>query len=487
MGGHSHGGHSHGGTGGAGTDTAFEPRLRRNLSIVAVVLGLLTLIGLVVLWPSGGEQDDLGSLGVADEYFDATVTKVENFACPGEEESAGGAGDGGGAGATTTTSEFYSGIPSLCQNVTFELEQGPDTGTERTVQLFDVGPYPSISEGDGVVVPYLADALPEFRYTQAFERERWWPMVLLGLMFAALVVIQGRLRGLAALAGLVASIGVIIVFVLPALVEGSPPVAVAIVAASLVAFLALYLAHGVNPLTTVALMGTLASLVLVGVLSWVFTGLTVLSGLSEEGQYIRAFGGDLNFQGLLLAGIILGALGALDDMTVTQASAVAELRSANPSYGFSELYRAGSRIGRDHIASTVNTLALAYAGASLPLLLLFVRSGRPFGRVLTSEVVATEVVRTLVGSIGLVASVPLTTLLAARLVAGHRSTGTGDDGGGDDGGGDPGDPDGPSPVVGEVPSGPDPVDTTTDDAWDAYLEQHGGGPAGGPDGDPDRS
>jgi uncharacterized membrane protein len=271
--------------------------------------------------------------------------------------------------------------------------------------------------GDRLVVPYLEDALPEFQYAQAFERERRWPLVLLAGLFAALVVVQGGLRGFAALAGLVASIGVIVVFVLPALVSGEPPVAVAIVAASLVAYLALYLAHGFSPLTTVALLGTLASLVVVGILSWVFTELTVLSGLSEEAQYIRAFGGDLQFGGLLLAGIILGALGALDDMTVTQASAVAELHRADPTMGFRELFRAGSRIGRDHIASTVNTLALAYAGASLPLLLLFVEFDRPLSRVLTSEVVATELVRTLVGSIGLVASVPLTTLLAARLVA----------------------------------------------------------------------
>jgi uncharacterized membrane protein len=212
------------------------------------------------------------------------------------------------------------------------------------------------------------------------------------------------------------------VFVLPALIGGGPPVPVAVVAASMIAFLALYLAHGISPLTTVALLGTLGSLVLVTVLSWVFTELTVLSGLSEETQFIRAFGGDLDFAGLLLAGMILGALGALDDMTVTQASAVAELKAANPGYGVAELYRSGIRIGRDHVASTVNTLALAYAGASLPLLLVFVSSSQTFGRVLTSEVVAAEIVRTLVGSIGLVAAVPLTTALAARLVGGARRT-----------------------------------------------------------------
>lgn len=410
-------GHSHSHSHGEGAGAAFDPRLRRNLTVAAAVIFAVTVIGAVLLWPSGSDRDDLGSLGVADAYFDATVTRVDEFPCPGTD----GAPDAGGAAVTTTTSPSGDEPdPGLCQTVTFRLDQGPDRGEERSVDLFDVGPFPEIGVGDGVVVPYLEDALPEFQYAQAFERERRWPLILLAGLFALLVIIQGRIRGLAALAGLVASIGVIIVFVLPALVEGAAPVPVAIVAASLVAFLALYLAHGFNPLTTVALMGTLVSLVLVGVLSWLFTGLTVLSGLGEEAQYIRAFGGDLSFQGLLLAGIILGALGALDDMTVTQASAVAELRAANPGYGFRDLYRAGSRIGRDHIASTVNTLALAYAGASLPLLLLFVEFGRPISRVLTSEIVAAELVRTLVGSIGLVASVPLTTALAARLVTGHR-------------------------------------------------------------------
>jgi uncharacterized membrane protein len=391
----------------------LDESLRRRIQTIAAVLFVCTIAGIVVLWPSGSDQPDPGSLGVADGYFDATVVSVEQFVCPGA--------DAGTSGPVTTAAQDASPpedpADGLCQTVTFRLEQGPDSGEERSVELFDWGPYPEVSVGDRLVVPYLEDALPEFQYAQAFERERRWPLVLLAGLFAALVVVQGGLRGFAALAGLVASIGVIVVFVLPALVSGEPPVAVAIVAASLVAYLALYLAHGFSPLTTVALLGTLASLVVVGILSWVFTELTVLSGLSEEAQYIRAFGGDLQFGGLLLAGIILGALGALDDMTVTQASAVAELHRADPTMGFRELFRAGSRIGRDHIASTVNTLALAYAGASLPLLLLFVEFDRPLSRVLTSEVVATELVRTLVGSIGLVASVPLTTLLAARLVA----------------------------------------------------------------------
>ena len=452
-----------------GGQLAIDPKLGRRLNITAVVLAIATIIGLVVLWPAPSEPAEFGSLGIADDYFDATITRVENFTCPGEESS---------DGATEEGDSAFGG-PGVCQNVVFELTDGPDAGEERSVELFDVGPYPQIAVGDKVVVPYLEDALPAFQYSQSFEREREWPMIVLAGMFALLVVIQGRLRGLAALAGLAASFGVILLFVLPALVQGRAPVPVAMVAASLVAFLALYLAHGVNPLTTVALLGTLASLLVVGGLSWWFTRLTVLSGIDEDAQFIRAFGGDLDFRGLLLAGMIIGALGALDDMTVTQSSVVAELRAANPDMGFSELFRAASRVGRDHISSTVNTLALAYAGAALPLLLVFVGSQVPLSRVLASEVVATEIVRTLVGSIGLVASVPLTTALAARIVSGRgRGTErapeerpTTPDGSAPSAAvpvsGDAGDPD---PESGGGQGGPPEDDPDPD--WSGYLEQH---------------
>jgi hypothetical protein len=321
---------------------AFDPGLRRTLNVVAVVLALATLVGLLVLWPGDRSTVDVGSLGVSDTAYAATVVGVDEFVCPGEEDLEPDAD--AEPGVVDTDDDYFDGVPGLCVEVTFRLDQGPDEGEERTLELYDVGAQPELSVGDGIVVPYLAGADEAFRYSPQFERERGWPLLVLALLFAALVVVQGRLRGVAALAGLIASIGVIVVFVLPALIGGGPPVPVAVVAASLIAYLALYLAHGVSPLTTVALLGTLASLVLVTALSWIFTELTVLSGLSEETQFIRAFGGDLDFGGLLLAGMILGALGALDDMTVTQASAVAELRSANQGYGFVELYRAGIRI-----------------------------------------------------------------------------------------------------------------------------------------------
>ena len=445
--GHPHDGHSHLADL-ADLDPAFDPALRRRLTAAAVVLAVATLVGVVAVWPGSVRRADTAAFGLPSKWFDATVTRVERFPCPGEP---------GSPSATVPSAARPSTLdgPGLCVRLSFRPAAGPDRGEVRSIELFDIGSLPEFRRGSGIVVSYLPGALPEFRY-QLADRQRTWPMVVLGLAFAVLVVVQGRLRGLAALAGLAASIAVIVLLVLPALVAGTSPVLVAVVASSLIAYLALYLAHGVHPLTTVALLGTLAALGLVVLLSWAFTSLTTLSGLvTEDALYVRAFGGELNFGGLVLAGIILGALGAIDDMTVTQASAVAELRAANPSAGYRDLYRGAIRIGRDHVASTVNTLALAYAGASLPLLLLFVEARQPFGRVVTSEVVATEIVRTLVGSIGLVAAVPITTLLAARLVAGRRAVPV----------------DAPAGV--EEPTSPDdPPEAVPQDDWDAYLRQH---------------
>ena len=192
---------------------------------------------------------------------------------------------------------------------------------------------------------------------------------------------------------------------------------VALSGCAVIAFGTLYLAHGVSDRTTVALLGTLASLALTAILATGFAAAAQLSGLaSEESLTLLAFAPDLDFRGLLLAAVILGALGVLDDVTITQVSAVWELRRTDPTLSRRQLYAAGIRIGRDHIASTVNTLVLAYSAAALPLLLIYTQSGLGFGGVLATETVAVEIVQTLVGSIGLVASVPLTTALACRVI-----------------------------------------------------------------------
>jgi uncharacterized membrane protein len=169
-------------------------------------------------------------------------------------------------------------------------------------------------------------------------------------------------------------------------------------------------------MTTVALLGTLAALGMTAILSWLVVGAAQFSGFATEEAFILSFAGTINISGLVLAGIVLGAVGAIDDVTVTQASAVFEVHRVRPDLGRRELVASGLRVGRDHVASTVNTLLLAYAGAAMPLLLFFVLADQSIGTVLNSELVAIEVVRTLVGSIGLVSAVPLTTWLATVMV-----------------------------------------------------------------------
>ena len=228
------------------------------------------------------------------------------------------------------------------------------------------------------------------------------------------MVIFGRWRGLFALGGLAITFAVLVRFILPAILLGKNPVAVAVIGSAAIMFAALYLTHGFNARTTTAVLGTVGALFVTGVLAWIFVAGTHLTGMAtEESGLLAASLSGVSLRGLLLGGIVIGSLGVLDDVTVTQASAVWELHRANPEYGFSRLYSAGLRIGRDHIASTVNTLVMAYAGASLPLLVLFTLSSRQLGDVLTSEILGQEIVRTLVGGIGLVSAVPITTALAA--------------------------------------------------------------------------
>jgi uncharacterized membrane protein len=190
-----------------------------------------------------------------------------------------------------------------------------------------------------------------------------------------------------------------------------------LVAAAVILFVVLYLAHGVSARTSTALLGTLLSLGLTGLLGWAATGLTKLTGLSaEQLPYLQTAGARVSVTGLLLCGLVIGTLGVLNDATVTQASAVWELHAADPAAGPLRLYRSAMRIGRDHIASTIYTLVLAYAGSALPVLLLFTVSGRSTHDVLTGDEIAGEILRGLVGGVGIAASVPITTAVAAAVV-----------------------------------------------------------------------
>ena len=260
--------------------------------------------------------------------------------------------------------------------------------------------------------------MPAPRPTAFYDYERTWPLVALAAVFAVVIVAVARWRGLRALVGIVVAFGVLVVFLLPALRDGAPAVPVALVASAAILYAVIYLAHGVSLRTSAALLGTLASLLLAAVLSWGAIELAHLTGLSEDqNNEVAAYLGNVSITGLLLAGFIIGSLGVLNDVTVTQASTVFELAGIEHS-SRRTIFRGAMRVGRDHIASTVYTLVLAYAGSALPLLLLFSVANRSLGDVLTSESVAIEIARSAVGGIALALSVPLTTGIAAVLATG---------------------------------------------------------------------
>jgi uncharacterized membrane protein len=297
---------------------------------------------------------------------------------------------------------------------------GSIKGTSIDVEERAVGPTNYIREfrpGDDVLITYTRNPNGN---DVAFVAEyvRTPQLVWLALIFAVTLGVVGGFQGLRSLLGMAVSFLVILRFIVPHILNGANPVLVSVVGALFVLVVTLYLSHGFNAKTTAALAGTVVALLLTGILGQTFIEWTRLTGLaSEEVTYLsNQTGASLNFEGLLLAGLIIATLGVLDDVAVSQSSVVFELRSANPSLGAAELVRRGMRIGRDHIASTVNTLFLAYAGSSLPLLLLLSTQPEPLGVLLNRERITVEIVSALVGSLGLITAVPLTTAAAAIAV-----------------------------------------------------------------------
>ena len=377
------------------SDLFLPPPLRRLLAGVVGLFVVATLLGLVVLWPpADGGVDRFGrpDLGTPVDLVDATVTAAPVVPCR----------------------SALPGVALTCRDVTARLDSGPEKGQSTTLDITEGPDQPTLRVGDRVVLGRAADPGSEVAYYFS-DYQRRTPLLALGLLFAVAVVALARWRGAAALLGLGVSLLVLVRFVLPAILAGESALAVAVVGSSVIALVIIYLAHGVTARTTTAVLGTLIALGLTAALAVIFVETTHLTGLaSEEGTDLRGLlGGRVNLQGLLLGGIVIGALGVLNDVTVTQASAVWEIHRADPSTDARTLYGSAMRIGRDHIASTVDTLVLAYAGAALPLFVVFTVANRRLGEVVTGEVVAAEVVQTLVGSLGLVAAVPITTGLAA--------------------------------------------------------------------------
>jgi uncharacterized membrane protein len=243
-------------------------------------------------------------------------------------------------------------------------------------------------------------------------------MLWLALLFAVVIIATTRVRGVRALVALGVSLGIVVLFIVPAITRGEEPLLVAMVGALAITLITIPLAYGLGIKSLAAVVGTASSLAVTILLAQAATSFTHLAGrASEEALFLRAATDEISIVGLVIAGMVIGALGVLDDLTVSQASTVMALRRANPSLGFGALFRCALSVGNDHILATVNTLVLAYAGAALPTLLIFSASNTRFGEAFNSEVVAADVVSMLVGSIGLIAAVPVTTAIAAALAA----------------------------------------------------------------------
>ena len=370
-------------------------------ALVVLVLGVT--IGIIALWPTGDRS--FTPLAVGGSTESAVVEQVTRAPC-----------------ATAT------GGTGSCQLVRGRVTSGPDEGLRIRLSAGSPREGPTFAAGDdirvtrndpslgieGVPAPEVQPGFEPYSFAD-FERRR--ALYLLAGLFMIVVVLLARFKGLRALLGLGLSLIVVTQFMVPAILEGGSALLVALVGALAVMLLTVVLAHGAGVTSLAAILGSTVSLLATALLAVLFVGLAHITGFASEQATLLSTGTGRQFslEGLVLAGMVVGALGVLDDVTVSQASTVLALRRANPAQSLRRLFTEGLSVGRDHLSATVNTLVLAYVGAALPLLLIFENQQTSFGEALNREIVATEVVAMLVGSIGLVLAVPLTTALAAWL------------------------------------------------------------------------
>jgi uncharacterized membrane protein len=364
-------------------------------AIVAVAI-VATVIGVVSLWPRG-HMERGRSIGIV-KTNGALVENVHRGSC-------------GVPGSTS------------CLHITAKLLDGKAKGSRTSFTIFGQVGVLALKSGDHIRVyrnklpPGSVSASGRKADAYSFsDFDRRGPMLWLAVGFVVLLLATGRLHGLRALIGLAASLAIVIEFVIPAILHGGSPLEVAVTGAFAVMLVTMPLSYGLGAKMMAAWLGTGASLLLAAGLASAFTHLAHFSGVaSDESLYLGSTQSSLSLQGLLVAGMVIGALGVLLDLTVSQASTVIALRRANPMLGFRGLFQGAIEVGHDHIAATVNTLVFAYAGAALPILLIFSIGGTSFTDAINGEAVAAQVIATLVGSIGLIASMPITTALAALL------------------------------------------------------------------------
>jgi uncharacterized membrane protein len=370
-----------------------DSRWGRALVIAVAVLGLGTLVGLVALWPSAPHHGPSQAFG--GKTFGATVIAVADVRCPGP-------------------------AAQRCRRLDVRLDDGPGHGRRTPLDLGPSDLVSRFSAGDHIRVQPVA-APPGSHGAAQYQfagLDRRGTLLWLAIAFAVLVIVLTRWRGVLALVGFAGSLLLVVKFLIPAILAGSPPLLVAVVGALAVMFITVGLTYGLSAQSAAAILGISGSLLFAGVAGTIAVHTARLDGRSSDlAIYLQQSNSHLSLQGIVLAGLMLGALGVLADMAVTQASAVMALRRANPALNARALFAGAFAVGRDHLVATTHTLVLVYVGATLPLLLVLQSTGVSTTDALNAQDLAEPVVATLVGAMALLLSVPLTTALAAAVVA----------------------------------------------------------------------
>ncbi len=339
--------------------------------------------------------------------------------------------------AQTATSTLLQDVEKtykaeVTEIISTEKKQVPNTGVEETYQVIKVKILSGDKLGRTITIPDVVNKVSikdklYIRYLKTSDGTEFWSvsepyrldaLLWLTILFIAVVIAFGGRHGFLALIAIIISFCGVFFFLFPQLLHGADPIITSLVIAMLSLFVVMFFTHGFNRVTTAAYLGCMVAVTITVFLAKYAVLITKLSGFSDdESVYLNlATGGGLNFQSLLIAAIVIGVIGVVDDVAITQASVVAELQDSNAAHTKLELYRRAMKVGKDHSAALINTLILAYAGASLPLLLLLYTSTTPILELINREAISTEIIRTIVGSVGLVILVPCATAIAVFLV-----------------------------------------------------------------------
>jgi uncharacterized membrane protein len=391
------------------------------LAAILIPLTLLTLAAMAFMWPSGSKE----GITLASPYaaapgvtFDTgKIQRVVVRSCSDVQAGGDAVAQEGVAGSGTAPQPPNEG--SQCTFAYTEPDKGgdpvkvvinPDVAKSHGVKPGDLIRYLNLSKVQGAD----GQGAPAYVFV---DFVRTLPIIFLAVLYAVVVIAVARWRGLRALIGLVGAYVVLVSFMLPGLVEGKPPLLLALVGSTVIMIGVLYFAHGFSARTSTALLGTMFGLAITALLAAWATDAANLAGVGSHGAAtLTNMSDNISISGIILCGLIISGLGVLNDVTITQSAAVWELWELAPETSARKLFKSAMRIGRDHIASTVYTIAFAYAGAALPVLILVMLYERPLGEALTSAELSEEVIRTLVGSVGLVLAVPVTTLIAVLVV-----------------------------------------------------------------------